>query len=144
MATIVDILTHTDAFFEMHWPKNSAVSMPSWKTNWSWSGSVPYHDKGGVYALIDGDGEVVYIGLGASRGGGLYKDHGISRRLLAHVIKTCKEKGRGHYEPRQKWAEVWDIGAVGFPREFAYLAPALEDYLIWKVAPSRNSAKKAG
>lgn len=103
---------------------------------------MPYHNKGGVYALFDANGNIVYVGLGASRGGGIYMEHGISRRLLAHVIASDRSRGAGYYVPRKAWSEVADIGAIGFPKEYAYLAPALEDYLIGKLNPPRNSVKR--
>lgn len=103
-------------------------------------GSVP--QQGGVYALFDGDKNIVYIGLGISRGGGIYKECGISKRLLAHVITRDHDKGGGSYKPQEKWGEVVDIGAIGFPGEYAYLAAALEDYLIGDLNPPRNRVKK--
>lgn len=135
----------TDEFFNRHWNVSSEHEVPTWKNGWPWQGSVPYHNKGGVYALFDSQGAIVYIGLGASRGGGIYKEHGISRRLLAHVITTDKVKGKGYYVPRKAWGDVRDIAAIGFPKEYKYLAPALEDYLIGELNPTRNKTKtKAG
>ena len=140
----LELQKYTKEFFERHWFINSNIEPPTWKIGWPWHGSVPYHDKGGVYALFSEEGEVLYIGLGTSSGGGPYDEHGISRRLIAHVIQTNKEKGRGHYVPQEKWKDVKDIGAVGFPGEYSYLAAALEDFLIRKLTPSRNSVKKRG
>lgn len=132
---------YTAEFFQKHWVSD-AGKPPSWKIGWPWHGSVPYHDKGGVYALFSESGEVLYIGLGTSKGGGLYNEHGISRRLLSHVIQKDSDKGRGHYMPKKKWNDVKDIGAVGFPSEYSYLAAALEDFLIRKMSPPRNSVRK--
>tara|TARA_R110002126_G_scaffold161549_13_gene309411 strand:+ start:473 stop:910 length:438 start_codon:yes stop_codon:yes gene_type:complete len=133
-----DLVQLTGQFFERHWDKAENVELPVWKNNWGWQSSVPYHNKGGVYALIDKDEAVIYVGLGVSRGNQLYKEHGISRRLLSHVIATDKSKGRGYYTPKQKWTEVIDIAAIGFPKEFCYLAPALEHFLIERISPVRN------
>jgi len=142
MASLKELAQHSEVFFLKHWDKSSSLVPPEWRCNWSWSGSVPYHDKAGIYALFDTNGDVVYVGLGASRGGGPYVEHGISRRLLAHVITPDKRKGRGIFRPRDNWAEIADIGALGFPSEYSYLAPALEDYLIGILNPPRNSMKK--
>lgn len=143
MPKLIEIISATNDFFSRHWDKSSDIGPYAWLNNWTWNTSVPHHDKSGVYALLDESGEVVYIGLGASRGGGIYKEHGISRRLLAHVITTDKERGRGTYKPRDNWKEVVDIAAIGFPSIYSYLAPALEDYLIGLFNPVRNSIKKA-
>jgi hypothetical protein len=136
------IIELTNSFFEMHWYSKNEHSSPEWKFGYSWSGSVPYHDKGGVYALLGANDEVIYIGLGASRGGGIYKEHGLSRRLLNHVLDVNKEKGSGHYLPKKKWSTIKDIGAIGFPEELTYLAAALEDYLIGLLNPPENVTKR--
>ncbi len=86
----------------------------------------------------------MYVGLGISKGGGKHDEHGISRRLTAHVIRTNREKGRGHYRPQDNWQDVKDIGAIGFPPDYTYLAASLEDFLIRKIKPPRNSAKVKG
>lgn len=142
MTTFARLKEITEEFFRRHWDSSSSHPAPTWKNEWPWEGSVPYHNKGGVYALFDANGNVVYVGLGASRGGGIYKEHGISRRLLAHVIASDPSKGAGHYVPRKAWNEVADIGAIGFQKEYVYLAPALEDYLISELNPPRNRIKK--
>lgn len=142
MTTLKEIEQATLDFFERHWDKSSSTKPMHWKSNWPWKGSVPYHDKAGVYALINEDGVVIYIGLGASIGNNTYPDHGISRRLVSHVLRTDRTKGNGHYVPHKNWLEVRDIGAIGFPTEYAYLAPALEDFLIRKFKPVRNNTKK--
>lgn len=134
-----ELLQLSGEFFDRHWSTSEGIEIPTWKNNWGWQGSVPYHNKGGVYALLDKDNTVIYVGLGVSRGNNLYKEHGISRRLLAHVISTDKSKGSGHYIPKQKWSEVRDIAAIGFPKEYCYLAPALEHFLIERISPVRNS-----
>lgn len=142
MTTIDDVVNYSNVFFEKHWDKSSPLQAPEWKCNWQWVGSVPYHDMAGVYALFEAAGNLVYVGLGASRGGGIYNEHGISRRLLAHVIAPDPSKGRGFYKPKDKFADVTNIGAIGFPSEYSYLAPALEDYLIGMLNPPQNSVKK--
>lgn len=142
MRKLEDLKRFTNEFFRRHWSDSLTQPIPTWNNDWKWKGSVPYHDKGGVYALFDASHTIVYIGLGASVGGGLYKAHGISRRLLAHVITTDRTKGRGFYIPQKQWSEVAAIGALGFPTEYAYLAPALEDYLIGVLNPTRNNTKK--
>jgi hypothetical protein len=88
--------------------------------------------------LVEGQ-TVVYVGLGASHGGGIYPEHGIGRRLLAHAIRPLREN---RCEPRPKWSSVTEIWTLGFPDELKYVAPALEDYLIAHLAPRGNTVKK--
>ena len=138
----LEILTkHTDKFFRRHWPESISVPAPQWDSQWDWKGSVPYHDKGGVYALFNDLGDLLYIGLGASVGAGNRVGFGISRRLTGHVITTDKEKGSGYYKPEKNWSDVRAIAAIGFPNEYCYLAPALEDYLIGRIDSPRNRSK---
>ncbi|MBD9415899.1 GIY-YIG nuclease family protein [Pseudomonas sp. PDM16] len=142
MANIQDLIRLSAEFFQRHWDHASGQSEPEWKHGWSWKGSLPHYEKGGVYALFDTGGEVVYIGLGASKGGGRYIDRGISRRLINHVVMRDPSKGKDHYMPKPNWLEVNSIGAIGFPRESAYLALALEAFLIGELNPPRNRQKR--
>ena len=144
MATKKELLELTEKFFKRHWNVECESDIPQWNIGWSWQGSVPHHDKGGVYALFSESGEVMYVGLATSTGGGKYDEHGISRRLTAHVIKTDKDKGRGNYLPQDKWLEIKDIGAIGFPAEYTYLAAALEDFLIRNIKPPKNAVRRRG
>ena len=135
----------TSEFFRRHWPETTRFQQtchpPNWIGGWKWQGSVPYHDKSGVYALISRTGEVIYVGLGASRGSGQYLQHGLSRRITAHVIMQDKKRGRGFYLPRPKWVEVDSIATIGMPDHLSYLSPALEDFLISEIRPEKNIAK---
>ena len=88
MAHLSELLFHTEEFFKRYWWCPDETTSPLWKYNYTWDGAVPYHDLGGVYALINEHQEIVYIGLGSSIGGRKYKEHGISRRLLKHVTKS--------------------------------------------------------
>ena len=143
MSSIESLIEHTNRFFDLHWPAALDYPRPEWRSDWNWQGSVPHHDKRGVYCLFDDAGHILYIGLGASVGRGEREGFGISRRLLAHVITTDKTKGRGHYVPKQSWVDVSSLAAIGFPNEYSYLALALEDYLIDKLSPPRNRSKKS-
>ena len=118
-----------------------AFHPPTWDDQWDWKGSVPNHNKGGVYALFDESGDLIYIGLGASVGAGNRVGFGLSRRLTGHVITTDKDKGRGHYKPEENWSEVRAIATLGFPNEYCYLAAALEDFLIGRIDTQRNQSK---
>lgn len=130
----------TERFFSLHWRLPAEV--PIWDFSWSFSGPVPNYLLGGLYALFSHE-SLVYIGLGASRGGGAYKDRGISRRLMAHVLKPATSGSCTDYVLSERWksAGVDSIATLGFPSDVNYLAPALEDYLIGMLAPRENVAK---
>jgi hypothetical protein len=131
---IDDLLPETQSFFDLHWVEG--VEVPVWKYKWDWNSSLPNCNLGGVYALLDGDGEIVYIGLGASA-----KGSGLSVRIVSHVIKNNPDK-TPEYIPQEKWEDIQDIATIGFPLEYQYMALALEDYLINKLKPKRNMRKK--
>lgn len=131
----------TNEFFKKHWGVEAKA--PEWNDSWNWFGPVPNFDLGGLYALFS-SGKLVYIGLGNSRGGGIYKNHGISRRLIAHVLVVATNNPSRSYELRERWKilGVDKLVTIGFPADFDYLSPALEDFLIGKLNPPENSIKR--
>jgi len=86
----------------------------------------------------------LYIGVGSSLGSGKYKGYGIIRRLLGHVLKADPvRKGSRNRVVRKKWSTVTRIYTIGFSQEYEYLAVSLEEYLIKKLSPNRNSSKSS-
>ena len=135
------LIALSKSFFEKHW--GIPEDHPEWDFSWEWIGPVPYHKFGGLYALLN-DETVLYIGLGNSRGAGIYQEHGISRRLLAHVLDTAPEDHNKSYLPKDRWHNlgVTKVATLGFPNSVNYLAPALEDFLIGELNPIENSVKR--
>lgn len=142
MASRQDLVKLTSDFFQAHWGQSEPI--PEWDFSWGWTGPVPSHDKGGIYALFRKE-ELLYIGLGNSRGSGIYSNRGISNRLLAHVIQIAPPNSSATYEPRTRWQDlgVSTVGTLGFPHEVNYLALALEDYLIARIDPPENVMKRS-
>jgi hypothetical protein len=136
-----ELVQATDKFFELHWP--AGVPRPSWDFSWNWKGAVSNYQLGGVYALFNSEA-LVYVGLGASRGGGIYENRGISRRLNAHVTSVAPVGSSTDYVAKDRWlaAGVNLIATIGFPLEFTYLSCALEDYLLSKLNPPENRLKR--
>lgn len=141
MSNVDQLIEKTGIFFRRHWRESEPC--PEWRFDWEWSGPVPNYLLGGVYSLLAGD-RVVYVGLGNSRGGGIYQERGISRRLEAHVLDLAPEGSEASYIPKSRWQTigVTSLGTIGFPAELSYLAPALEDYLIGELSPSENSIRR--
>ncbi len=129
----------TGIFFGRHW---DAAAIPAWDFSWNWCGPVPNHEHSGVYALFCGE-TLIYIGLGASRDHGSFKKNGIGKRLLAHVLEMAPADSDVSYLPEERWrnAAVDSVATIGFPQEMAYLACALEHYLIEKLNPLENHIK---
>lgn len=129
----------TNAFFQRHW-QTSFGPTPMWNEPWSTTGQgpIPCHDMQGCYSLYQGE-QLVYVGLGASRGAGLYVGHGIGKRLYSHVLRVDAARGvqnnKGFYCPREKWAHVTHLRTIGLPAGYGYLAPALELFLLNRLAP---------
>ena len=128
-------------FFTLHWGLTD--KHPQWDFSWTWCNAVPNYQLGGLYALFSGD-KLLYIGLGASKGGGIYKDRGISRRLLAHVLEIAPKNSPLSYVPQDRWKDLQVdlVATIGFPEDRNYLACALEDYLIGKLSPPENQLKR--
>lgn len=133
----------TKEFFSLHWGLNEEP--PEWNYSWRWLNAIPNYQLGGLYALFSGN-KLLYVGLGASTGGGIYKDRGISRRLLAHVLQTAPKDTSVSYEPQDRWKaiQVDLVATIGFPAGRNYLACALEDYLIGELNPPENQMKRKG
>jgi len=130
----IESLEHaTRAFFDRHW--GCADAAPCWSHGWRLCGPVPNYLLGGVYAIFR-DHHLLYVGLGASLGGGIYKDRGISRRLYAHVVRVATDGSS--YLFRERWIEAGatSVSTLGFEQDTNYLAPALEDYLIRSLSPT--------
>ncbi len=133
----------TSTFFQLHWPRD--VPKPSWDFSWRWSGPVSNYQLGGVYALFNSEA-LIYIGLGASRGGGIYANRGISRRLNAHVTSVAPVGSNSEYVAKDRWLALGVnlVATIGFPLEYTYLSCALEDYLLTKTKlnPPENRLKR--
>jgi hypothetical protein len=140
MPTFLDLEQNTSAFFRRHWVADEiGDSPPRWKP---WKeflySSVPNHDKAGCYALVCGQ-ELMYVGLGASKGGGIYDEHGLSRRLMAHVICADRERGGEWSKLQPTWSSITGLYTIGFAKDSAYLAASLETYLIRHIISMSNA-----
>lgn len=129
----------TNTFFRKHWSVGEMSSKPpEWKV---WQeflfGSVPNHNVGGCYALF-AECKLLYVGLGVSKGSAPYPNHGISRRLMAHVLASDRQRGTSWSKLKHSWNIVTAIHTIGFPNEVGYLAAALESFLISELKPPRN------
>lgn len=139
MKTYSNLLEETEVFFRQHWNRDALGSGPPAWTEWKTFlfGSVPSHDKSRCYALFEGE-NLVYVGLGASRGGGIYIEHGLSRRLTAHVICADRARGPQWSKLNDPWTTITQLYTLGFHPDLAHLAAALETFLIRKLTPPRN------
>ena len=139
MNTFQDLETFTAIFFDRHWPHDDFNELrPTWIV---WKpflhGPVPNHKFAGCYALFK-DNELVYIGHGASRGGGRYEHHGIGRRVMAHIIASDKQRGAEWSKLRERWIDINGFYSIALPHTLAYLSSSLETYLIRTLPTDRN------
>jgi len=146
--TLDDIKVVSDEFFRRHWP-SSGEEVPKWNSPWDLIGTLPGHNKQGVYLLLGEHGEVLYIGVGASLGGGKYTGYGLGSRTgqyfrMAEGQRGIPVKDR-QYVPNNKWAErgVSKVVTLGFPQDYAYLAYGLEAFLLRVIAPPYNKVRSA-
>lgn len=81
------------------------------------------------------DHDVTYIGVATSKGSGLYRGHGIGKHFQAYAKYVD-----GQYQAVDvRLKEAGKVMTIGFEIEEAYLANALELYLIAKLNPKYNS-----
>ncbi len=147
---MADVEKETRNFLNLHWNAQQLtdVDLPDSWGAYSFIGNVPYGDRQGCYALVK-DSEVIYIGLGASRGYGKYAECGIGARLNSHVLiwdrSVPANSGSRKYEPKESWKRkgVTEVHTFGFPSGYGYLAPALEAFLISRLEPIENVTKTA-
>lgn len=136
-----DLEEATNRFFQMHWNLQAIGQEPPAWISWpEFKGSVPNYQLGGCYALFEG-ANLSYVGVGASKGGGLYPEHGISRRLMSHVLRIDREKGSQWSKPRQGWESITTIYTIGFTANVAHLALALETFLIREFSGKLKNAR---
>jgi hypothetical protein len=132
--TLDEVISTTSVYFARHWNASAiGKNPPEWQGWHEFKGSAPNYHLGGCYTLFEG-GELQYIGLGASRGSGLYLGHGISRRLKAHVLQNDWEKGPEWLKPRPRWPSITSIYTIGFDDDNVHVAPSLETFLIRQFA----------
>lgn len=142
MITIDNLISTTNDFFSCYWnPKNGKI--PIWeKSEWVFNGTIPNHDKQGCYALLKND-EIIYIGIGISKGSGVYKNHGLGYRLKRYFkVNKNLQLNPNKYLPTENWQNLTSVITIGFPNEHFCLAAALEIYLVYHLNPSRNKNLK--
>lgn len=134
-STLSELRVQSKLFFDLHWNEASLGIPPQWSEVFSDFVKMPNYLKAGVYAFVRGD-EVVYIGVGASKGGGIYPDRGLSRRFQSYV-KIDKENNTP-YIVDKRLKEAGAVVTIGFESSHAYLAYGLEAFLISKLNPIHN------
>lgn len=130
---VSDLLRLTEEFFSKHWSKDLLQAPPQWSAQYKFEGSLPNHDKQGVYAFVKDD-VVTYIGVGTSYGGGRYAGHGLGNRFQAY----SKVIDGAHTPTDVRLIEAGSMITIGFSKEYAYLANALELYLIGRMDTEYN------
>lgn len=135
-----DLIARTSEFMALHWPSNAGTATPDWSPTIFARSSGPWanHDTAGCYALFDSAG-LIYIGSAISRSSGQYEKDSIGRRLQKYFRVTKDENGVPIHAPKPEWETVETLRTIGFPRDYYYLAPALEQYLIGHLVPRENA-----
>ena len=144
--TMDEVEKYTRLFLKYHWAAEELQreDLPKCWEAYRFIGGIPYGDRQGCYALIEEE-EVLYIGLGASRGWGIYKECGIGARLSGHVLRWDRsipsDLANRVYKPIGNWRHITQICTFGFPSGYGYLACALEAYLVSNLEPKANVTK---
>ena len=144
MATKEVLEKETVNFFSMHWnPANVNVECPGGWEEYSMKGPMKNRESPGCYALMNGE-NVVYVGSAVSRGAGIYINHGLGKRIGEYT--RVKDWGGSTKERTYKFVDGWEgkvdsIITLGFHKDFSYLVPALEAFLIKKIEGLINVKK---
>ncbi|WP_147270469.1 hypothetical protein [Halomonas sp. DQ26W] len=142
------IIAASDEFFRRHWPLSEA-EVPSWNSPWNLVGTLPGHNKQGIYLLLGGHDEVLYIGVGASLGSGKYTGYGLGARTNQYFRMAEGQRGvpvkNRRYAPKKKWADrgVSQVVTLGFHQDYAYLAYGLEAFLLREIETPYNKVRSA-
>lgn len=134
-ATTENLKLLTSEFFGKHW--NNLVlrtEPPSWSEQYRFNGSLPNHDKQGVYAFVKGN-VITYIGVATSKGGGRYRGHGLGKRFQAY----SKVVDDAHTPTDARLIDAGAMMTIGFSQDHAYLANALELFLIGRLDTEHNA-----
>lgn len=98
-----------------------------------WPETWPNSDQAGVYAFLDGELNVIYVGKSSMNS---FLGARLSSYCRYDEFRNCELKHSGWtVKPRYVWT-------AGMPEELAFEAPALEEYLIRKLQPTDNMAGK--
>ena len=136
-----DLEDATTRFFERHWNTSAlGCDPPSWKGWHEFKGSVHNYELGGCYALFKGK-ELLYVGVGVSKGNKRYPEAGISRRLMSHILQIDHEKGYEWSRPRERWEGITSIYTIGFQKDLTYIALSLENFLIREFSGKLRNAR---
>ena len=133
--TIENLQLLTSEFFQKHWNEQYLCEKhPNWSDVYRFKGSVPNHDKQGVYAFVKEE-IVTYIGVGTSQGSGKYTGHGIGKRFQAYT----KVVNDAHTPADPRLIDAGAMITIGFNKSHAYLANALELFLIGRLNTEHNA-----
>lgn len=146
--TLDNIKAVSDEFFRRHWP-SSEDEVPRWNSPWGFVGTLPGHNKQGVYLLLGKHDEVLYIGVGASLGGSKYTGYGLGSRTRQYFRMEGGQRGvpvkDRQYVPKKKWADrsVSKVVTLSFHQDYAYLAYGLEAFLLRERETVYNKIRSA-
>jgi len=133
--TVSNLKSLTDKFFEAHWnDKVLGQEPPAWSEEYRFVGNLPNHNKQGVYAFVK-DGVVTYVGVATSKGSNNYRGHGLGKRFQSYskVINDV------HTPTDQRLIDAGAMITIGFDQKHAYLANALELFLIGRIDTEHNA-----
>jgi hypothetical protein len=142
-----DLAMETDKFLQLHWPKGLWLNAPNWSEPWFMKGEMPSGAKQGVYALLNNNREVIYIGVGASFGSGIYEGCGLGSRTTTYTRVASNQRGvpikERRYIPSKEWQNrgLVAISTFGLEKEHAYLSYGLEAYLLSMFSPKYNKIR---
>ena len=135
-STIYNLENLTSIFFKKHWNQEIIKSaIPYWSKRYEFKGgNLANYNKQGVYAFVKEE-IVTYIGVATSKGHLQYRGHGLSKRLQSYT----KVVNDIHTPTDSRLIDAGAMITIGFDVEYAYLANALELFLIGRLDTIHNN-----
>jgi excinuclease UvrABC nuclease subunit len=99
----------------------------AWDIETEFNTEWPNNTLAGVYFFLDSDFNLLYVG----------KSCDLAKRFWQYFKYSEKKSPRG-VSKNQKSAGTRYIITIGLKKEFGWLAPSLEEFLILKLKPIRN------
>lgn len=129
----------TRKFFSLHWPSDQLDKIPQW-IRLDQANVAESVWEGGCYAILDGGGNVSYVGLGIAPSRKKGAAGGVLGRLYRHVLVRGALSAGELKAKRKALGEMTDILYVPFGNR-AYLAAGLEAYLLEKLGEALTHNK---
>lgn len=143
-ATLENLQTLTKEFLDLYF-KNSTNQEMKWSDLWNRVGNFPNNSKRGIYAFLNSEKKIIYIGVGAKVAcASKYETNGIANRVFQRLNLSTPKDELGRFRQKKGWEDLEYV--ITFPfktsenlqEDDSYMAYAFEQFLIRRIRPVKN------